>query len=197
MSLSVELETSARRPFKPAPDLRDRNEWASAVEEHLGALRGFARSLCGNVADADDLVQETLTRSWAHRERFTPGTNLRAWLFVILRNAWYSTAAKRRRETEDPDGLHAGRLAAPGEQDVAAELRDVFQAMELLVPEYREAIVLVAAAGLNYEEAAEVAGCPVGTIKSRLSRGRRRLQELLDARPGESPLDRPGSSRAA
>jgi RNA polymerase sigma-70 factor (ECF subfamily) len=83
------------------PGIIDPVEWRDAMTNFLPSLRAFAFSLSRNPADADDLVQETLTKAWAHRTRFEPGSNLRAWLFTILRNSWYTGAAKRRREIPD------------------------------------------------------------------------------------------------
>jgi RNA polymerase sigma-70 factor (ECF subfamily) len=158
--------------------------WRRAVTEKLPSLRAFAWSLSRNPADADDLVQETLTKAWTHRDRFQPGTNLRAWLFTILRNAWYTTAAKRRREVADEDGKHAARLTTEGSQEWTVELSALRHALDDLPPEHREAIVLVGAAGLSYEEAAEVAGCALGTIKSRVNRARNRLAVAMDIERG-------------
>ncbi|MDI6623446.1 MAG: sigma-70 family RNA polymerase sigma factor [Brevundimonas sp.] len=155
-------------------------DWREAVTARIPALRAFAWSLSRNGADADDLVQETLTKAWTYRDRFEPGTNLRAWLFTILRNSWYSSVAKRSREVADEDGHHAARLSAEGSQEWSVELGALKLALDELPPEHREAIVMVGAAGLSYEEAAEIAGCALGTIKSRVNRARNRLAEAMD-----------------
>lgn len=149
------------------------------LAEALPALRAFARSLVRDGALADDLVQETMLKAWSARDRYTPGTNLRAWLFTILRNDYYSRLRKKRREVEDADGAHAARLAVAPSQEHALALADVAAALAALPPEQREAVVLVGAAGLSYDEAAEICGVAVGTIKSRVNRGRTRLAELL------------------
>jgi len=146
----------------------------------IPALRAFAWSLSRNPSDADDLVQETLTKAWTYREKFEPGSNLRAWLFTILRNSWYSAVAKRRREVADEEGRHAAGLVSEGNQFWSVELIQLRAALDTLPPEHREAIILVGAAGLSYEEAAEIAGCAVGTIKSRVNRARNRLAALVD-----------------
>lgn len=156
------------------------SDWRAAVTALLPSLRAFAWSLSRNGADADDLVQETLARAWTHREAFQPGTNLRAWLFTILRNAWYTAVAKRRREVADEEGRHAARLTVEGNQEWSVELVALRKALDALPPEHREAIVLVGAAGLSYEEAAEIAGCAIGTIKSRVNRARNRLAAAMD-----------------
>jgi RNA polymerase sigma-70 factor (ECF subfamily) len=158
-------------------------DWRDAMAAFLPSLRAFAFSLSRNAADADDLVQETLTKAWAHRERFEPGSNLRAWLFTILRNSWYTGAAKRRREIADEEGHYAARLIAEASQEWTAELTSLQTALGALPPEHREAIVLVGAAGLSYQEAADISGCAVGTIKSRVNRARHRLALLLDMEP--------------
>lgn len=154
--------------------------WRDAVTCRIPALRAFAWSLCRNSADADDLVQETLTKAWSSRDRFEPGTNLRAWLFTILRNSWYSAVTRRRREVADEEGRHAAKLTTEGNQEWSVELEALRMAMDDLPPTHREAIVLVGAAGLSYEEAAEIAGCALGTIKSRVNRARNRLAQAME-----------------
>lgn len=154
--------------------------WKDDVVALLPALRAFAWSLSHNGSDADDLVQETLIKAWANREKFEPGTNLRAWLFTILRNTYYTAAVRRRRETADPDGIFAATLAVGPTQDWSIALGSLRKALDALPDEHREALILVGAAGLTYEEAAEVCGCALGTIKSRVNRARSRLLKLMD-----------------
>lgn len=146
------------------------------------ALRAFAMSLAGNPDRADDLVQETLLKAWANRDSFTPGTNVSAWLFTILRNVFYSEHRKRRREVEDADGQMAARLATHPSQDGHMDLVDFRAALQQLLPDQREALILIGGSGLSYEEAAQICGCAVGTIKSRVNRARNRLAELLSVR---------------
>jgi RNA polymerase sigma-70 factor, ECF subfamily len=142
-------------------------------------LRAFAVSLCGDIERADDLVQETLLKAWDHIDSFQEGTNLRAWLFTILRNTYFSECRRRRREVEDRDGSKANELAVhPGQQGYL-DLQDFRRALAELPPDQREALVLVGAAGFSYEEAANVSGCAVGTIKSRVNRARAKLVETL------------------
>ncbi|MFO1148391.1 MAG: sigma-70 family RNA polymerase sigma factor [Alsobacter sp.] len=143
------------------------------------ALRAFAMSLSGNPDRADDLVQETLLKAWAGRASFTPGTNVSAWLFTILRNVFYSDHRKRRREVEDAEGQLASRLATHPAQEGHMDLVDFREALQHLLPDQREALILIGGSGLSYEEAAEICGCAVGTIKSRVNRARNRLAELL------------------
>src|SRR5271156_5710592 len=142
-------------------------------------LRALAVSLCGNVDRADDLVQETLTKALLNSGSFQPGTNLMAWLFTVLRNAFYSEIRKRRREVADVDGKYVASLAAKADQDLHMEFLDFRDALQKLPPDQREALILVGASGLSYEEAAEICKCAIGTIKSRVSRARRSLGDLL------------------
>ena len=142
-------------------------------------LRAFGVSLCGDVERADDLVQETLLKAWNHLDSFQEGTNLRAWLFTILRNTYFSECRRRRREVEDRDGNKADELAVHPGQQGHLDMQDFRKALNLLPPDQREALVLVGAAGFSYEEAASVSGCAVGTIKSRVNRARTKLSELL------------------
>ncbi len=145
----------------------------------IPGLRAFAVSLCGSVTVADDLVQEALLRAWANSDKFQLGTSLRAWLFTILRNIYYSNYRKRSREVQDSDGVYARRLTVPGDQESHLDLEDFRKAMTKLPAEQREVLTLIGASGLSYEEAAAICGVEIGTIKSRLSRARSRLVELL------------------
>lgn len=142
-------------------------------------LRAFAVSLCGNPDRADDLVQETLVKAWSNLDSFVPGTNLPAWLFTILRNIYYSEYRKRRREVADSDGNIAARLATAPSQNAHMDLLDFHAALQLLPNDQREALILIGASGLSYEEAAGICGCAIGTMKSRVNRARNRLAELL------------------
>jgi RNA polymerase sigma-70 factor (ECF subfamily) len=150
------------------------------------SLRAFAISLCGNVDRADDLVQETLLRALANIDSFQPGTNLPAWLFTILRNLFRSEYRKRRREVEDADGSYAETLKAQPSQTSHVEFQEFRTALAKVPPDQREALILVGASGFSYEEAAEICGCAVGTIKSRVNRARTRLAQLLHI---ENPND--------
>lgn len=145
----------------------------------LPSLRAFAISLVGKIDSADDLVQETVMKAWANRAGFTPGTNLRAWLFTILRNEFYTVFRKRRREVEDADGLIAASVGVRPEQDGHMDLADMQNALSRLPVDQREALILVTASDMSYEEAAAVCGVAVGTIKSRVNRARTKLCELL------------------
>ena len=157
--------------------------------DQLGAviphLRAFGRSLSGNRDTADDLVQETLLKAWAARARFHAGTSMRAWTFTILRNLFLSQM-RRARFKGDWDDLTAERsLAVPASQDGSVNLSDMQRALMLLPQNQREALILVGAGGFAYEEAADICGVAVGTIKSRVARGRVALEEIMSG--GELP----------
>jgi RNA polymerase sigma-70 factor (ECF subfamily) len=144
------------------------------------SLRAFAISLTGNRDRADDLVQDTLMRAWANIDKFERGSNLQAWLFTILRNLFHSDFRKRKREVEDPDGSYAARLKTHPDQQAHLDYEDFRTALTKLHPDQREALLLVGAQGMSYEEAAEVCNVPLGTVKSRVNRARSRLAIMLD-----------------
>ena len=168
----------------PLSDADFKRELAAVIPH----LRAFGRSLSGNRDTADDLVQETLLKAWAARQRFQAGTNMRAWTFIILRNH-YLSQMRRSRFRGDWDDLTADRiLAAPASQDKHVELSDMQRALLQLPQPQREALILVGAGGFAYEEAAEICGVAVGTIKSRVARGRAALEQILES--GELPSRR-------
>jgi RNA polymerase sigma-70 factor (ECF subfamily) len=160
--------------------LQSDSDWRDEVVALIPALRAFAWSISRNGADADDLVQDTLIKAWTHRDKFETGTNLRAWLFTILRNTYYTAVVRRRREVRDEDDLHARALAFQPTQEWGLAIRALQAALNQLPSEHREALILVGAAGLSYEEAAEICGCALGTIKSRVNRARARLLKVMD-----------------
>ncbi|GAA3853057.1 RNA polymerase sigma factor [Celeribacter arenosi] len=149
------------------------------IIQHLGAMRAFAMSLTRDGSSADDLVQDTIVKAWSKIATFEPGTNMRAWLFTILRNTFYSGRRRAKREVEDVDGVMAGGLAEKPAHDGRLAMRDFEFAFAKLPDEQREALTLVGGSGFSYEEAAETCGVAVGTIKSRVNRGRKKLAELL------------------
>ncbi|MDQ2094973.1 RNA polymerase sigma factor [Rhodalgimonas zhirmunskyi] len=165
---------------KPPADPRDE------IVEHLGSLRAFAVSLTRNGSAADDLVQETIVKAWKNFDKFKEGTNLRAWLFTIQRNTFYSQRRKAKREVADSDGEMAAQLSVKPHHDGRLAMNDFRTAFAQLPVEQREALVLVGAEGMTYEEAAETCEVAVGTIKSRVNRGRKRLAELMQLRDDES-----------
>ncbi|MEZ5816417.1 MAG: sigma-70 family RNA polymerase sigma factor [Hyphomicrobiaceae bacterium] len=160
-------------------DLSDSNTLQHDLAKLVPNLRAFARSLCGSADQADDLVQETLVKAWRSRSSFTPGSNLKAWLFTILRNTFLSERRKRKFEIQDTDGKLALQLSVKAEQAGHMELLDFAKAFAVLPEEQREALILVGAEGFSYEDAALMCGCAVGTIKSRVNRARVKLSEIL------------------
>jgi len=142
-------------------------------------LRAFARSLCGAADQADDLVQETLVKAWKSRASFDMGSNLKAWLFTILRNTYLSELRKRKYEVQDHNGEMAQQLSVKDGQSGHMDLVDFSKAFALLTPEQREALILIGAEGFSYDDAALMCGCAVGTMKSRVNRARGKLAELM------------------
>lgn len=142
-------------------------------------LRAFARSLCRHQERADDLVQETLLKAWEHRASLRVPERLKPWLFTILRNAFYHSRRHARLEVEDADGTHSGRVGIGPAQSITTDFHDAMSALDCLPEDQREAIVLVFIHGMSYEEAAEICVCSVGTLKSRINRGRKRLADDL------------------
>lgn len=159
-------------------------------------LRAFSRSLCGDRELADDLAQEALAKAWQSRSSFRPGSNLKAWLFTILRNQFYSD--RRRAWRQAPwDDTAAERVPGPkGEQTWTIHLSDTARALRGLPAEQREALILVGAGGFSYEDAAKIANCAVGTVKSRVARARKALISVLDGNTPLSSEQRPGGGDA-
>ena len=166
---------SPRPEWVPLPD----NEFKEQLAMVIPHLRAFGRSLSGSRDLADDLVQETLLKAWAARLRFQAGTNMRAWTFIILRNLFLSQMRRARFKGEWDDVTAAKILSAPASQDRHVELGDLQRALLHLPQPQREALILVGAGGFAYEEAADICGCAVGTIKSRVARGRVALEALM------------------
>lgn len=150
----------------------------------LPKLRGHAIALTGSSAAADDLIQDTMVRAWRFRESLKSGSNMGAWVNRILRNTFYTSAVAQKNVVQDVEGRYAAQLSCKPEQEWRVRYGELLAALEYLTIESRDALLLVVAEGLSYEEAAEVAGCPVGTMKSRVNRARERLAELID---GDQP----------
>lgn len=156
------------------------------IVTHLPAMRAFALSLTRNGSQADDLVQDSVVKAWKNIESFQVGTNMRAWLFTILRNTFYSDRRKQKREVQDTDGTFAATLSEKPAHDGRLAMADFETAFVQLNSEQREALMLVGAMGFSYEEAAETCGVAVGTIKSRVNRARKHLVELMGLREDEA-----------
>lgn len=154
--------------------------------EHLPAMRAFAISLTRNGAIADDMVQDTVVKAWTNIEKFQVGTNMRAWLFTILRNTYYSSRRKAKREVSDVDGTFTESLAEKPAHDGHLQMNDFRVALAKLPDEQREALLLIGASGFTYEEAAEMCGVAVGTVKSRTNRARKQLAALMGLNEDEA-----------
>lgn len=150
------------------------------LEQEIPALRRFARALVGHPERADDLVQDTLERALTRLDSYTPGTNMRAWLFTILRNAHINELRRARTTTAPDETLEALSPPVPAGQEHGLAMRDLHRALAQLTPEMREVLLLIGLEGMSYEEAADVLGAKVGTVKSRLCRGREALRRLMD-----------------
>jgi RNA polymerase sigma-70 factor, ECF subfamily len=148
-------------------------------------LRAFSRSLCGDRELADDLAQEALTKAWQSRDTFRAGSNLKAWLFTILRNQFYSDRRRAWRQAPWDDAAAERMPVARGEQVWSVQLSDTARALRGLPAEQREALILVGAGGFSYEDASRISNCAVGTVKSRVARARKALSAALE---GNGPL---------
>ncbi|MFT3731254.1 MAG: sigma-70 family RNA polymerase sigma factor [Hyphomicrobium sp.] len=171
--------------------------FGDALIETIPNLRAFAHSLSGDSQLSNDLVQETLLKAWAHKDSFVPDSNLKAWLFTILRNTYFTHY--RRSQREDLDEDHAAMNASvPPPQLAQLEFEDMQRALMRLTPDHREALLLITAEGFSYEDAARVCGCAVGTMKSRVNRARSRLLEEMTGEVTEaSPGNDQGSVKSS
>ncbi len=156
------------------------------IAAHLVDLRGFARYLTRDASAADDLVQDTVLRALAARDSFIAGTNLKAWLFTILRNVFFEQRRRKVKETEILGEISRGSEGGFDERDRYKDgVMDLSQLLWRLPELLREALILVGAQEMSYEEAAAICDCPVGTMKARVSRARAQLAEI--ASPSEDP----------
>lgn len=158
---------------------RQTRRFESELLDTIPFLRAFARTLCHDTEQAEDLAQEALMKAWQCRDQFQAGTNLRAWLATILRNRFYSLGRRRKWQADYDQEIIERTLVAPDDPDAIVELEDVRRALNLLPDFQREALILVGAGGMSYEEVAQIAGCPLGTVKSRVRRARDELQSIL------------------
>ena len=173
----VELDAAEEKTFK-----RD----LVALIPHL---RAFARTLCGDAAAADDLAQDAVMKAWDARSSFQMGTNMKAWTFMILRNQFYSEKRRSWRQSQLDQEAAERTLVAIDDPASPIALDEMRLALGMLPSEQREALILVGAGGFAYEEAADICGCAVGTVKSRVSRARRALHGILEG----GAYDRDGS----
>src|SRR5215213_2913683 len=178
-TLSTELIKQFEKRQRENETLIPNVSFGEQMLSALPNLRAFALSLVHDPVRADDLVQETILRAWSKAHLFEPGMNLRSWLFTILRHQFCSDLRKRKFEIDDPNGFYAARLRACPDQHAHLEWQEFQTALAKLTPDQRAALILVAAEGLSHKDAATVCGVRAGTIKSRVSRARTRLAELL------------------
>ena len=153
-------------------------------------LRAFARTLTGDPTAADDLAQDAMMKAWDARASFQLGTNMKAWTFMILRNQFYSDKRRSWRQSQLDQEAAERTLVAVDDPEAPVALDELRQGLAMLPPEQREALILVGAGGFAYEEAADICGCAVGTVKSRVSRARKALQAILE----DGSYDRDGLS---
>lgn len=167
--------------MKPEPQKLDDAAFKQELTTLIPHLRAFARSLCRDATLADDLAQDAMLKAWNARESFHAGTNMKAWAFTILRNAFYSEKRRSwRRQPLDPEVAEATLLSSSNPTD-GLELLALRNALAKLPVDQKEALILVGAGGMAYEEAAAICGCAVGTIKSRVSRARKAVIEILES----------------
>ncbi|ESZ87504.1 MAG: RNA polymerase sigma 70 [Blastomonas sp. CACIA14H2] len=191
------FDTTADAAPETGPPLDD-EAFKAQLASLIPHLRAYGRSLSGNRDVADDLVQDTMLKAWAARGRFAAGTNMRAWTFIILRNSFLSQRRRARFTTEWDDVVADRILSMPAGQGDQLHLADVQRALMQLPESQREALILVGAGGFSYEEAADICGVALGTIKSRVARGRAALAALIEETGnGESRIERTTDPMAA
>ena len=172
------------------------DEFRNELTALIPHLRAFSRSLCGNATLADDVAQDALLKAWNARERFRPGSNLKAWTFTILRNQFYSIKRRSWRATSLEPEVAEQTIVSASNQDDGVRLNELRSALDRLSDDQREAIILVGATGMSYEEAAEVCECATGTIKSRVSRARKTLASIMEDGDFENKDDGIGALKA-
>ncbi len=166
-----------RGPLEPANEAIFKRDLVKLIPH----LRAFARTLCGDATAADDLAQDAVMKAWDARASFQIGTNMKAWTFMILRNQFYSEKRRSWRQSQLDQEAAERTLVAVDDPEAPVALDEMRLALGMLPNEQREALILVGAGGFAYEEAAEICGCAVGTVKSRVSRARRALHSILEA----------------
>jgi RNA polymerase sigma-70 factor (ECF subfamily) len=167
---------ASREPLEPASEAIFKRDLVALIPH----LRAFARTLCGDATAADDLAQDAVMKAWDARASFQIGTNMKAWTFMILRNQFYSEKRRSWRQTQLDQEAAERTLVATDDPEAPVALDEMRQALGMLPTEQREALIRVGAGGFAYEEAADICGCAVGTVKSRVSRARRALQGILE-----------------
>lgn len=184
-SFASGIDANAETPIYGIDDDHFRRELIALIP----SLRAFSRSLCGHRELADDIAQEALAKAWEARATYEAGTNLKAWLFTIFRNAFYSNRRRSWRNIGWDDGLAETIPSSRDSQVWALQLSDMLRALDSLRPEQREALILIAVGDFTYEEAARITGVPVGTVKSRVSRARAALPTILEGQLATKRID--------
>ena len=181
---------SARLGAEPKPPSADDNAFKTELVALIPHLRAFARTLAGDPASADDLAQDAMMKAWDARSSFQMGTNMKAWTFMILRNQFYSEKRRSWRQSQLDQEAAERTLVAVDDPEAPVALDELRLSLAQLPAEQREALILVGAGGFAYEEAAEICGCAVGTVKSRVSRARKALHSILE----DGSYERDGSA---
>ena len=164
-----------------APLELDEDQFREDLTALIPHLRAFSRSLCGNATLADDVAQDALLKAWNARDKFKPGSNLKAWTFTILRNQFYSIKRRSWRATSLEPEVAEQTIIANTDPEQSVHLNELRRGLDMLKDDQREALILVGASGLSYEEAAKICDCAVGTIKSRVSRARKSLETIMNS----------------
>lgn len=171
--------------ISPAPDLSSPEQ--SEIVRLIPALRAFSRTFYRDIDNADDLVQETLTRGLSNIHQFRPGTSMKSWLFTIMRNAFYNRIKIQHREGPGQADCVSSKPVHDATQEWSARGHELSAALQRLPQQQREILMLIGVMGMSYEEACEICDCAIGTVKSRLNRARQRLlQELGEESVGSS-----------
>jgi RNA polymerase sigma-70 factor (ECF subfamily) len=179
-----------RNKARPTQNQGDDEAFKRELVKLIPHLRAFARTLAGDPASADDLAQDAMMKAWDARASFQMGTNMKAWTFMILRNQFYSEKRRSWRQSQLDQEAAERTLVAVDDPEAPVALDELRLSLAQLPPEQREALILVGAGGFAYEEAAEICGCAVGTVKSRVSRARKALHSILE----DGSYERDGSA---
>jgi RNA polymerase sigma-70 factor (ECF subfamily) len=184
-------------PTSPPGQALSDNEFKALLGSVIPHLRAYGRSLSGNPDLADDLTQDTMVKAWASRDRFERGTSIKAWTFVILRNTFLSQMRRNKFHGEYDEVAVERTLSTPASQEESGEMADLQRALMELPQDQREALILVGAGGLSYEEAASICDCALGTMKSRVSRARAALEDIMNSGQfSQKRADAPPASEA-
>lgn len=178
------------------PPVLDEDLFREELTALIPHLRAFARSLCNNATLADDVAQDAMLKAWKARQSFKPGSNLKAWTFTILRNQFYSIKRRSWRATSLDQQVAEQTIVANNDAEASVELNELRRGLDSLKDDQREALILVGASGLSYDEAAEICGCAVGTIKSRVSRARKNLETIIKSGSFDSGADDVSATQA-